>query len=95
MGIDSEWKVTVKNKGIAKGLPDNIKGKFITLAKHIEVHGLNNLNKWPGYGKLKGTEKYHCHLKKGNPTYVAVWKVDKANRVVEFEYIGTHEKAPY
>ena len=39
---------------------------------------------------------YHCHLKKGKPTYVAVWKVtDKENRPVEVRYVGTHEKADY
>jgi len=39
---------------------------------------------------------YHCHLKKGKPTYVAVWKVtDKKNRLVEVRYVGTHEKADY
>jgi mRNA-degrading endonuclease HigB of HigAB toxin-antitoxin module len=37
-----------------------------------------------------------CHLKKGQPTYVAVWQViDKEIRIVEIKYVGTHEKAPY
>lgn len=50
---------------------------------------------WPNYGKLSDG-KYHCHLKKGNPTYVAVWEVkDKKIKLVEGQYIGTHEKAPY
>jgi len=36
------------------------------------------------------------HLKKGNPTYVAVWRVtDKTVKLVEIRYAGTHEKAPY
>lgn len=50
---------------------------------------------WPNYGKLSDG-KHHCHLKKGNPTYVAVWEVrDKKIRLVEVVYVGTHEKAPY
>jgi len=50
---------------------------------------------WPNYGKLSET-RHHCHLKKGNPTYVAVWEVeDKKIKLVEVIYVGTHEKAPY
>lgn len=50
---------------------------------------------WPNYGKLSNG-KHHCHLKKGNPTYVAVWEVqDKKIKLVEVQYVGTHEKAPY
>ncbi len=35
-------------------------------------------------------------LKKGKPTYVAVW-VEREDeiRLVEVVYAGTHEKAPY
>jgi len=50
---------------------------------------------WPNYGKL-ANGKHHCHLKKGNPTYVTVWEVqDKKIKLVEVTYVGTHEKAPY
>ncbi len=49
---------------------------------------------WPNYGKLTGN-RHHCHLKKGKPTYVAVWTVDKETIKVEVTYAGTHEKAPY
>ncbi|MBI2354969.1 MAG: cytotoxic translational repressor of toxin-antitoxin stability system [Deltaproteobacteria bacterium] len=50
---------------------------------------------WPNYSKLTDG-RHHCHLKKGNPTYVVVWKVlDKENKLVEVVYAGTHEKAPY
>lgn len=50
---------------------------------------------WPNYGKLTGN-RHHCHLKKGQPTYVAVWEVqDKTIKLVEVIYVGTHEKAPY
>jgi mRNA-degrading endonuclease RelE of RelBE toxin-antitoxin system len=49
---------------------------------------------WPNYSKL-GPHQHHCHLKKGKPTYVAVWTEDKATITVEIVYAGTHEKAPY
>jgi hypothetical protein len=35
-------------------------------------------------------------LKKGRPTYVAIWEVmDKEIKLIEVIYAGTHEKAPY
>jgi hypothetical protein len=50
---------------------------------------------WPNYSKLAGG-RHHCHLKKGKPTYVAVWEVlDKDIKLIEVQYVGTHEKAPY
>jgi hypothetical protein len=50
---------------------------------------------WDNYSKLTGN-RHHCHLKKGQPTYVAVWHVtDKTIKLVEVIYVGTHEKAPY
>lgn len=49
---------------------------------------------WPNYSKLDG-DRHHCHLKKGRPTYVAVWVEDKQTITVEIIYAGTHEKAPY
>lgn len=49
---------------------------------------------WPNYGKL-ADGRHHCHLKKGHPTYVAVWTEDKQTITVEIVYAGTHEKAPY
>ena len=54
-------------------------------------------NTWPNYGKIRGKRDcHHCHLKKGKPTYVAVWKVtDKENKLVEVRYVGTHENADY
>lgn len=50
---------------------------------------------WPNYGKL-GADIHHCHLKKGSPTYVAVWEIrNREINLVEITYAGTHEKAPY
>jgi len=54
-----------------------------------------HLAAWPHYGLL-GKDHFHCHLRKGNPTYVACWKlVDKLSRQIEVYYVGSHENAPY
>jgi len=29
---------------------------------------------WPNFSALSGN-RYHCHLKKGRPTYVAIWEL--------------------
>src|SRR5258708_6377782 len=58
---------------------------------------------WPNYGKLRGLKGVksdrdlrHCHLVKGNPTYVCCWEVVKSDvKIIEVYYAGTHEKAPY
>jgi hypothetical protein len=50
---------------------------------------------WPNYGKLS-TGYYHCHLKKGRPTFVACWVVmSEKQKHIEVFYVGTHENAPY
>jgi hypothetical protein len=49
---------------------------------------------WPNYGKLHKDE-YHCHIKKGRPTYVVCWAVNKKSKFIEVYYAGTHENAPY
>lgn len=54
---------------------------------------------WPNYGEISESKRnffLHCHLKKGNPTYVACWKVtDGKTKNIEVFYVGTHEGAPY
>ena len=75
-------------------LPLTVRRNLIALMREIEVTGPMRGN-WPNYGPL-GKERHHCHLKKGRPTYVAIWEVvDKAVKVVEVTYAGTHERAPY
>ena len=53
--------------------------------------------KWPNYGKIRGKRDcYHCHFKKGNSTYVAVWKVTEYEiKIVEIKYAGMHEGIDY
>jgi IS1 family transposase len=75
-------------------LPKSVLKNLVFLAKEIEIMGPVRGN-WPNYGKL-APERHHCHLKKGRPTYVAVWEERNSEiRLIEVVYVGTHEKAPY
>ncbi len=97
-------KWTVELTGSAckqrKKLPQKIQAQLDLLAKEIEVLGPIRKN-WRNFSALRKSRKvpsnaFHCHIKKGNPTYVVCWKViEKARRIVEVYYVGTHEKAPY
>jgi len=91
-----KWTVTLSNRARKniQTLPDKVKKTLAYLIREIELTGPVKGN-WPNYSKL-GKERHHCHLKKGKPTYVAVWEVkNKKIRLVEVIYAGTHEKAPY
>jgi len=75
-------------------LPEKVKGALLFLLHEISRGGPVR-GDWPNYGKL-GAKRHHCHVKKGKPTYVAVWQeVAGEIRLVEITYVGTHEKAPY
>jgi hypothetical protein len=81
-------------------LPVSVCKALEQLAFDLQAHGPVAGN-WPNYGKLDG-ERHHCHLKKGRPTYVAVWRAvseiqknGEAKHIIEVIYVGTHEKAPY
>ena len=90
------WTVIVKKKAQkqAHKLPAEIRKILLRLLTEIQIYGPYRSN-WQNYGTLV-KNRYHCHLKKGKPTYVAVWEIiDKEIRLVEVSYVGTHEKAPY
>ena len=75
-------------------MPASIKDAVLALVMDIENAGPVR-GDWPNFSKI-GPNFYHCHLKKGRPTYVACWKMlDKNKRIIEVYYVGTHEKAPY
>jgi len=90
------WIVKVKKKAEKqiKKLPKNIQAAVGQLLIDIQNYGPVR-GDWPNYGSLSNN-LHHCHIKKGKPTYVAVWKVtDKSIKLVEITYAGTHEKTPY
>jgi len=92
------WNVKVKNKvgKQIKNLPPSIQAIVQRVVKAIEVSGPIR-PELPNFKKAKGaSDCYHCHLKRGNPTYVAIWKViDKHGKQAEVLYVGTHEGADY
>lgn len=96
--IAMQWdvKFTSRAKKGTRDLPARIQERLYALALEIRITGPER-HTWANYSKIKGEKDcYHCHLKKGKPTYVAVWKVtDREKRFVEIRYAGTHENADY
>lgn len=92
------WTVrfTGKARRQVQRLPEAFRDAVDALRRDIASNG-PTAHQWPHYGKLKGRAGWHhCHLNKGKPRYVAVWKVtDKTIQLVEIRYVGTHEKADY
>jgi len=89
--------IVENSKKVAKVLPRLPKSICYALAllqREMELGGPVRGN-WSNYAKLGGG-RHHCHLKKGKPTYVAVWiEVQGRVKVIEVTYVGTHERAPY
>ena len=90
-----QWKVLIHKRAEKQALklPRPVLAALYTLMESIRREGPVR-GDWPNYSKLPGA-RHHCHLKKGRPTYVAVWTEDKNTITVEIIYAGTHEKAPY
>lgn len=92
------WTVRFRGKARkqAPKLPEEVYDSFKLLVKDLQNLG-PVLSRWPNFGKITGKEQcYHCHIKKGRPTYVAVWQVDSEEiRTIEVRYVGTHENADY
>lgn len=64
------------------------------LVMDLQMNGPHLLT-WPNYGSLKESH-FHCHLRRGKPTFVACWEVvDKRAKKIEVYYVGSHEAAPY
>jgi hypothetical protein len=81
------------NKLVRK-LPENVQNLLIALKKDMEANGPIR-GDWPNFSALSGN-RYHCHLKKGRPTYVAIREViNKEIKLIEVTYADTHETAPY
>lgn len=100
---DLEWKIkpTKKLEKQINSLPKQIRPTAYALLDDIEKEGPKQIN-WPNYSKLTNKKKkipinsFHCHLKKGKPTYVACWCIiDEDEKIIEVFYVGTHENAPY
>jgi hypothetical protein len=91
------WTVNIigQAKKADKNLSEDAAKAFVLLLKELKSLGPCRFN-WPNYTKMNGKEDYHCHLKKGRPTYAACWIIKNKNqKIIEVYYAGTHEKAPY
>jgi len=90
------WTVTISRRAHRQinQLPQQITKNLVALIRDIETTGPVRGN-WPNYSRLE-KNRHHCHIKKGQPTYVVVWETkNKEIKLVEVIYAGTHEKAPY
>ena len=88
-----EIRLSVTAKKGLKSLTTSATESFQLLLFELETVGPVRGN-WANYSKLS-KDVHHCHLHKGRPTFVAVWKVFKPKKVIEVLYVGTHEKAHY
>ena len=87
------WLTASVRQGLKK-LPKGINEIFQLLLAELGLSGPVQKD-WPHDGKLR-QDCYHCHLKRGRPTYVAIWRVlSKKDRLMEVTYVGSHEKARY
>jgi hypothetical protein len=70
-----EWIVVYSRKAakLREKLPERVKAVLNALILDISATGPVR-GDWPNYSKLSDG-LHHCHLKKGQPTYVAVWRV--------------------
>jgi len=65
------------------------------LVKDLEQHG-PILPHWPLRKAAGRADWYHGHLKRGRPSYVAVWQVPSGTvQVIHILYAGTHEGVNY
>lgn len=95
-----EWDVQFTSRAAkqAQQLSERVLLILQVLIEDLRIKGPAPGEKWRNYGKLhtkKQEDKRHCHLVKGNPTYVCCWEVYKLDKSIEVFYVGTHEKAPY
>lgn len=77
------------DKTIAKA-PRAIQQKFALLLNDLEREGPIRKD-WPNFSAL-GNDIFHCHL---SYSWVAVWRNEKGSVIVEVEYAGSRERAPY
>jgi mRNA-degrading endonuclease RelE of RelBE toxin-antitoxin system len=95
-----KWRIVFTNQAAkqVKQLDEDVVLALQVLANDLKLKGPAPGKHWHHYGKLhrkKQEDKRHCHLIKGNPTYVCCWRVYKSDNRIEVYYVGTHEKAPY
>ena len=87
-------RLSTKAGKAAQSLPLPVQTALWFLVGDLKLKG-PVAGSWPNYSKLD-RDRHHCHIKKGRPTYVAIWReVGDEAKTIEVTYVGTHEKAPY
>jgi mRNA-degrading endonuclease RelE of RelBE toxin-antitoxin system len=96
-----KWAVNLSAPAVkmVKKMPEKVISLLTALIGDIEENDPIQ-KEWADFGSLAKSKRipenvYHCHLKKGRPTYVVCWQVNKERKIVEVFYVGTHENAPY
>ena len=86
------YEVVIRKKVLqnARLLPDKAKMVLKSLLKDLENGPVQP--RYPHYSKLNGKEEYHCHL---TYRWVALWRCEENRLLVEVEYVGSRESAPY
>jgi hypothetical protein len=91
------WEIKISKrtlKGIER-MPAPAVDAFWRLLTLLKADGPTGPKEWKNYGKLKGRDsKYHCHLS-NNHQWVACWRAEKGEVIVEILYVGSHQGAPY
>ena len=91
------WTVvfTGKARKQKSKLPKAISSVLDLLNGELEAEGPERTT-WPHYGKISGRPGcHHCHILRGRPTYVAVWRENIEKNEIEVLYVGSHESANY
>jgi len=89
------WTVTIPGKVSkkTKRLPEDVQDVAELLVLSLASGPIRP--EWSHYGKITGRKGcHHCHIQRGRPTYVAVWR-EIGPTEIEVTYVGTHEGAVY
>lgn len=82
------WKKKVQKQ--IDRCPIFIQEKFGELVDDLMKTGAIQ-KKWKNFSAL-GKNVYHCHL---DYSWVACWRWEKGTIIVEVQYVGSRESAPY
>jgi len=91
-----EWTVTFTKRVLkqVRELPAAVQDALRRLLLDIRDTGPVRMGR-PNLGRILGKPGcHHCHIQKGRPTFVVVWRVS-GEQSVEVLYVGTHEGANY
>ncbi|MDR0877753.1 MAG: hypothetical protein LBN21_06845 [Treponema sp.] len=90
MEVQYVVKMPKKLEKTIREMPKNAVGTLRELIRDIKNSGPIR-PEYPNYSKL-GKATYHCHLAY---SWVACWRCENGEYIVEVEYVGSREKAPY